>query len=152
MEILFKDIRYGVRGLLKHRSFTAIVIITLALGIGASTAIFRVVNSVVLLRLPFRLADRIVASQKLSSAGKRVQVTAANFYDWQKQNTVFEQLAAIRTTSANLTLADQAQRLEISQTSATFFSVFTASDKSRSVGSAQVRMAICMQTSERHFE
>src|SRR3954469_21868806 len=124
METLLKDIRYGIRGLVKHPTFTIIVVVTLGLGIGASTSIFSVVNSVVLRRLPYRNADRIVAIPELNAAGKRVQVTAANFYDWRQQNSVFEHLAAIRTTSANLTLADQAERIDISQTSANYFSVF----------------------------
>jgi putative ABC transport system permease protein len=99
METLLKDLRYGFRSLIKHPSFTAIVIITLALGIGASTAIFSVVNSVVLRRLPYTDADRIVAIPELNAEGKRGQITAANFYDWRQQNTVFEHLAAIRSTS-----------------------------------------------------
>jgi putative ABC transport system permease protein len=124
MDSLLKDIRYAMRGLLKHPGFTAIVIVTLALGIGASSAIFSVLNSVVLRRLPYRQPDRIVAIQELSPEGKRVQVTAANFYDWRLQNTVFEQLAAIKTTTANLALADHAERLDIAQTNANFFAVF----------------------------
>ncbi|HSB29874.1 MAG TPA: ABC transporter permease [Pyrinomonadaceae bacterium] len=124
METLLKDLRYGCRSLLKHPGFTAIVIITLALGIGASTAIFSVVNSVILLRLPYAEADRIVAIQELSAKGQRVQVTAANFYDWRQQSTAFEYLAAIKTSSSNLTVADQAERIDVSQTSANFFSVF----------------------------
>jgi putative ABC transport system permease protein len=120
---LFKDIRYGLRGLVKNPGFAAIVIVTLGLGIGASTAIFSVVNSVVLCRLPYNNADRIVAIQELNQAGRRVQVTAANFYDWRQQNTVFEHLAAIKTTSANLALNDQAERIDISQTSPTTFGV-----------------------------
>ena len=83
MDSIIKDIRYGVRGLLKHPGFTAIVVITLALGIGASTAIFSVVNSVVLRPLPYRTADRIVAIQELDPDGKRGQSTSANFYDWR---------------------------------------------------------------------
>src|ERR671916_809446 len=81
MDSIIKDIRYGLRGLLKHPGFTAIVVITLALGIGASTAIFSVVDSVLLRRLPYRTADRIVAIQELDVNGKRVQVTSANFFD-----------------------------------------------------------------------
>jgi len=124
METLFKDLRYGFRGLVKHPGFTAIVILTLGLGIGASTAIFSLVNSVVLRRLPYKEADRIVAVQALSPEGTRVQITAADFYDWRQQNSVFENLAAIRSGSGNLSLTDQAERIDISQVNANFFIVF----------------------------
>jgi putative ABC transport system permease protein len=125
MEDLIKDIRYGARGLLKQPGFTAIVLATLALGIGASTAIFSVVNAVVLRPLPFRQADRIVAIQELGPDGKRVQATPANYLDWRAQNTSFEHLAAILQRPSNLALADQAERLELAMTSANFFSVFS---------------------------
>jgi predicted permease len=124
MENLIKDIRYGVRGLLKHPGFTAIVVITLALGIGASTAIFSVVNSVVLRPLPYRTADRIVAIQELDPDGKRGQSTSANFYDWRQQNTVFEHLSAFKITTTNLALPDHAERIDLAQTNADFFDVF----------------------------
>jgi putative ABC transport system permease protein len=124
MDNLLKDLRYGFRGLVKHPGFTAIVVITLALGIGASTAIFSVVNSVLLRQLPYKQADRIVAIQELNPDGKRVQVTAANFYDWRQQSTVFQHLAAIKVTTSNLALEDHAERLDLAQTSANFFSVF----------------------------
>jgi predicted permease len=124
MDTLLKDIRYGVRGLLKHPAFTALVVITLALGIGATTAIFSVVNTVLLRPLPYAQADRIVAIQELDPSGRRVQVTPANFLDWRAQNTVFEHLAAIFTRPANLALADEAERIDIAVTSANFFSVF----------------------------
>ncbi|HEU5130476.1 MAG TPA: ABC transporter permease, partial [Pyrinomonadaceae bacterium] len=124
MDSLIKDIRYGVRGLLKHPGFTAIVVITLALGIGASTAIFSIVNSVLLRRLPYRNADRIVAIQEVDKEGKRGQSTSANFLDWRAQNTVFEHLAAIKSSTTNLALSDHAERLELAQTNANFFDVF----------------------------
>jgi putative ABC transport system permease protein len=124
MDSIFKDIRFGLRGLLKHPGFTAIVVITLALGIGASTAIFSVVNSVLLRRLPYRTAERVVAIQELDPTGRRIQSTAANFLDWRAQNTVFEHLAAMRISTTNLTLADQAERIDLTQTSANFFDVF----------------------------
>src|SRR5688572_25244062 len=126
METLFKDIRYGFRSLLKHPAFTALVIVTLALGIGATTAIFSVVNTVLLRRLPYPQAERIVAVQELNQEGKRVQVTPANFLDWRAQNTVFEHLAAILTRPANLVFGDQAERIELAMTSANFFAVFGA--------------------------
>jgi predicted permease len=124
METLLKDIRYGVRASLKHPGLSAIVIFTLAVGIGASTAIFTVVNSVMLRRLPYRTSDRIVAIQEIDPEGKRIQVTAPNFLDWRAQNTVFEQLAAIKSTTATLTFSDQAERIDVAQTSANFFDVF----------------------------
>lgn len=120
---LFKDIRYGARGLLKHPGFTAIVVITLALGIGASTAIFSVVDNVLLRRLPYRNAERVVAIQEVDREGKRSQVTSANFLDWRAQNTVFEHLAAIRRTTSNLALSDHAERIDLAQTNANFFDV-----------------------------
>ena len=124
MESLLKDIRFAFRGLARRPAFTAIAVITLGLGIGATTAIFSVVNSVMLRRLPYSTADRIVAIQELNPQGKRIQVTGPNFLDWRAQNTVFEHLAAIRVTNANLMLADQAERIELAQTSANFFEVF----------------------------
>ena len=124
MQNLFKDIRYGLRSLLKHPGFTAIVVVTLAVGIGASSAIFSVVNTVLLRPLPYAQAERLVAIQELDKNGKRVQVTPANFLDWRAQSTVFEQLAAILTRPANLALADQAERIDLAMTSASFFSVF----------------------------
>ena len=124
MDTIIKDIRYGVRGLLKHPGFTAIVVITLALGIGASTAIFSVVNSVVLRRLPYRTAERIVAIQEHDPNGKRGQSTSANFYDWRQQNGVFEHLSAIKITTTNLALSDHAERIDLAQTNADFFDIF----------------------------
>jgi len=123
MDSIIKDIRYGVRGLLKHPGFTAIVVITLALGIGASTAIFSVVDNVLLRRLPYRNAERIVAIQELNRDGKQGQVTSANFLDWRAQNTVFEQLAAIKITTSNLALPENAERIDLAQTNANFFDV-----------------------------
>ncbi|HET6975501.1 MAG TPA: ABC transporter permease [Pyrinomonadaceae bacterium] len=124
MDSIIKDIRYGVRGLLKHPGFTSLVVITLALGIGASTAIFSVVDSVLLRRLPYPTADRLVAIQELNPNGKRVQVTSGNFLDWRAQNTVFENLAAIKQTTTNLALSDSAERIDLAQTNANFFDVF----------------------------
>ncbi len=124
MDTLIRDIRYAVRSLAKQPGFTAIVLLTLGLGIGASTAIFSVVNSVVLRSLPYRQPDRIVAIQELSQKGTRVQVTSANFLDWRAQQNVFEHLAAIREGTSNLALSDSAERIYIAQTSANFFDVF----------------------------
>ena len=129
MQTLWQDIRFGARNVVKRPGFTAIVIVTLAVGIGASSAIFSVVNTVLLRPLPYARAERIVAIQELTADGKRVQVTPANFLDWRAQNTVFEQLAAILTRPTNLALADTAERIDLAMTSANFFSVFGVEPK-----------------------
>jgi len=124
MDGLNKDLRFAFRGLLKRPAFAAIAIVTLGLGIGATTAIFSVVNSVMLRRLPYPTADRIVAIRELNPEGRRVQTTGPNFLDWRAQNTVFEHLAAIKRTSINLALPDRSERISFAQTSANFFNVF----------------------------
>src|SRR5258706_10777103 len=116
MNTLFKDIRYGMRSLFKHPGFTAIVVVTLAVGIGASSAIFSVVNTVLLRPLPYSRAERIVAIQALGRAGNRGQISPAHFLDWLAQNTVFEHLAAVLTRPANFALADQAESLNLAMT------------------------------------
>ncbi|HJQ25182.1 MAG TPA: ABC transporter permease [Blastocatellia bacterium] len=119
-----QDMRYGLRLLLKQPGFTFVAIITLALGIGANTAIFSVVNGVLLRPLPYRDADRIAVIQEVNKEGRRGQVTPANFVDWRNQNTVFEHLAAIFQRSSNLAGTDDAERINLAMTSANFFDVF----------------------------
>ncbi|MFY9556001.1 MAG: ABC transporter permease [Blastocatellia bacterium] len=126
MQIFWQDIRYGLRTLRGNFGFTVVAIIALALGIGANTAIFSVVNAVLLRPLPYSDAGRIVAIQEISREGKRIQVTPANFLDWRAQNTVFEHLAAILERTANLAGTDQAERISLAMTSANFFDVFGA--------------------------
>ncbi|MFL6212369.1 MAG: ABC transporter permease [Blastocatellia bacterium] len=126
MSTLIQDARYGLRMLLKRPGFTLVAIITLILGIGANTAIFSVVNAVLLRPLPYKDADRIAVIEEISKEGKRIQVTPANFADWRNQNTAFEHLAAIFERTANLAGADDAERINLAMTSANFFEVFGA--------------------------
>jgi len=97
METLLRDIRYGVRSLLKRPAFALIAALTLALDIGANTAIFSVVNAVLLRPLPYRDAQHIVTIwQNNSKAGvSRNDVSPANFLDWQEQSRSFESMAGI---------------------------------------------------------
>ena len=130
MQSIVQDLRYGARMLRKRPGFTLVAVTTLALGIGANTAIFSVVNAVVLRPLPYARADRLAAIQELNKEGNRVQITPANFLDWRAQNSVFEHLAAILTRPANLSYNDQAERIDIAIASANLFSVFDVKPES----------------------
>src|SRR5947209_12359409 len=91
------DLRYALRMLLKNPGFTAVVVITLALAIGANTAIFSVVNAVLLRPLPFKEPERLVTVWERNPKVGYDQNTVAPaiFHDWRTQNQVFEQTAAI---------------------------------------------------------
>src|SRR5690242_3504190 len=94
-ETVAQDIRYGVRMLVKHKAFTSIAVLTLALGIGANTAIFSVVNELLLQPLPYRDAERVVTVWEVTPTGRHQNTTSrANFRAWREQNTSFQYLAA----------------------------------------------------------
>src|ERR1051325_11460642 len=123
---MLQDIRYGIRMLLKHPSFTIVAVITLALGIGANTAIFSLVNSILLRPLPFREPDRLVrmlqASPKLGLASWGL--SQADFAAYREQNRTFESIAIYNTAATNLTGAGEPERLPIAIVTADFFKVF----------------------------
>ncbi len=104
MHELIQDIRYGLRTLQTNRGFTVVAILTLALGIGANTAIFSFVDGVLLKPLPYANADRIVRvlEKPPGDADARNGISTLNFLDWQRQNTVFQFMAA--QTGGNVTL------------------------------------------------
>src|SRR5829696_9926177 len=105
MDSIFKDLRYGVRSLLKRPGFTAIALIALALGIGANTAIFSLVNAVVLQPLPFPDPDRLVwVYGNIRNGGTRASVSPPDFLDYRAQNKTFEQFAAAGTGNVPMTL------------------------------------------------
>ncbi|HKC89508.1 MAG TPA: ABC transporter permease, partial [Blastocatellia bacterium] len=91
---MFQDLRFGVRMLLKHKGFTAVAVLTLALGIGANTAIFSVVNAVLLRPLPFTEPDRLVSIAETHPELPRAEVAAPDFEDWRRQARVFTDMAA----------------------------------------------------------
>ena len=123
METLFKDIRYGVRGLVKRPSFTVIALITLAPGIGANTAIFSVVNAVLLRPLPFQKPEELVIVwEDAAFAGFPHNTPApANYVDWKAQNQSFADMAASHETSFNLTGDGEPERVSSYAVTANFF-------------------------------
>jgi predicted permease len=129
MNTLLQDIRYGVRILLKQPGFTFVAVATLALGIGANTAIFSLVNSILLRPLPFREPDRVVrliqASPKLGL--DTWGVSQANFAAYRDQNRSFETVALYNRTGVNLTGEGEPERLAITNVTADFFKVFGVS-------------------------
>src|SRR5215207_8723842 len=126
METLLKDIRYGIRGLLKRPGFTAIALLTLALGIGANTAIFSVVNAVLLRPLQFKDPEQLVIVwEDATFAGfPRNTPAPANYVDWKNQNQSFADMAASAETSFNLTGDGEPERVSAFAVTANFFPLF----------------------------
>jgi putative ABC transport system permease protein len=122
METFWQDLRYALRMLRKKPGFTLVAVITLALGIGANTAIFSVVNGVLLRPLPIKEPDRLmmIRETKLPQFPE-FSVASGNFLDWQKQNTVFERLVAFRGVSFNLIGTGDPERLRGMAVSDGFF-------------------------------
>lgn len=129
MQTFFQDIRYGVRMLLKNPGFTAIAVLTLSLGIGANTAIFSVVNGVLLRELPFPEADRIVTLWENNTVDglERDDVSPANFLDWRERQKSFEQLAYANPFSFDYLAGAEPVTLRSALVSKGFFDVLGAS-------------------------
>lgn len=126
MESIIKDIRYALRSLLKRPGFTAIALIALALGIGANTAIFSLVNAVILQPLPYHDPDRLTWVYGNRSGGNKGSVSAPDFLDYRSQNKTFEQFAASRSTilPMNLTGSGEPERLNPSAITGNYFDTF----------------------------
>ena len=125
LENLLQDIRYGLRILAKNPGFTVVAVLTLALGIGANTAIFSVVNAVLLRPLPYTEAERLVTLDETGEqqAGMGMSVAYLDFRDWQRENHSFIQLAAFLGDDFILTLPEGTEYLHGRDASADLFSV-----------------------------
>src|SRR5919109_809262 len=123
---MIQDLRYGVRMLLKHPGFTAVAVLTLALGIGANTAIFSVVNAVLLRPLPFAEPERLVWFGGWTGADKEQGVTPAHFLDYREQSQSFTQIAASVSDgiAMNLSGGGEPERIKGGYVTANYLDVF----------------------------
>ena len=118
---LLEDLRFSIRMLRKNPGFTAVALLTIALGIGVNTAIFSVVNAVLLRPLPFEQPKRLVFLRESSSEVPGMFISLANLADWQSMNKVFENMGGFRRTSAILTGNGDPRRILIGQVSSGLF-------------------------------
>src|SRR6266404_3393238 len=125
MKDLIQDLRYGARMLVKKPGFTLVAIITLALGIGANTAIFSVVNAVLLRPLPFLQPERLamVNTTNLARGITNFGTAMPDFRAWRDRNQTFEKMAAFSTTNFNISGTTEPERVAGAQVSADLFAV-----------------------------
>src|SRR5215217_5611252 len=127
MDSIIADIRYGLRSLLKRPGVTAITLLALALGIGANTAIFSLVNAVILQPLPYKDPDRLIwVYGNIRNGGSRASVSPPDFLDYRSQNKTFEQFAAAGTGNVPMTLTGSGEpaRLTASIITGNYFDTF----------------------------
>jgi putative ABC transport system permease protein len=121
IEELWQDLRYGAQMSLKHKGFTLVAVLTLALGIGANTAIFSVIYGILLKPMPYRDPDRIV-TVSLSFPERGIEfLRGGDYLDWREQSQSFIQLAGYNIETANLTGGGEAERVILGRVSADFF-------------------------------
>jgi len=121
VETLVQDVRYALRMLRKSPGFTVVAVLTLALGIGANTAIFSLVRGVLLRGLPFRDATRILQIQETTGGGGRNPVSYPNYLDWKAQGHSFEEMAAYSNAEFIVSGPDKAERIYGEEITETYF-------------------------------
>ncbi len=121
---LFQDLRYAIRQLRKSAGFTLVAVITLALGIGASTAVFSVVDQVLLHPLPYPDSDRIVKVSQTVEGLPSYDASPANYLDWVAQSHVFAEMAASHGWQGSLSVGDRPERVKGTMTTPNFFPLF----------------------------
>jgi len=121
MESLIQDLKYAARVLLKSPGFVLIAVLTLALGIGANTALFSVVNGVLLRPLPFPQPNQLVILSEKTAVFASSSISYPNFLDWQRSNSSFTSVAAYREDNFNITGSGEAERVRVGMVSAGFF-------------------------------
>jgi predicted permease len=126
MGTLWQDLRFAFRTLRSSPSFTAIAVLTMALGIGANTGLFSIVNGVLLNPLPYPRSEELVSIYDKAPNSQETNVTYPNFLDWQRETRTFASLAAFRQDDFSLTVAGETERLRGEMVSASFFPLFGA--------------------------
>ena len=127
MDGLVQDIRFALRSLSKAPGFVAIAIATLALGIGVNSAIFTVVNAVVLRPLPYAHADRLVrVTADVAGNSPDIGMSPPELFDYRDRADLFDEIAGVWPIDANMTEVDQPERVEVLLVSPSYFSVLNA--------------------------
>ena len=117
------DLRFAFRQLLKNPGFTAVAVLTLALGIGATTAIFSLINGVLLEPLPYEQPGQFVNLWEMRPNGRPGDVSSGAFMDWREHGTSLEGVSSVRGAAANLTGTGQPERINGLRVSANFLSI-----------------------------
>jgi putative ABC transport system permease protein len=121
MQTLWQDMRYGARMLLKQPGFTLIAMLTLALGVGANTAIFSVINAVLLRPLPYDESERLALYNERSPQMDGMSISWPNYTDWRAQQRVFEEMGVFNRGDYNLTGSGEPERIQAGQVTASLF-------------------------------
>ena len=121
MRTVLQDLKFGLRMLAKNPAFTAVAVLTLALGIGANTALFSVVKGVLLDPLPYPQPERLVALYTRTQASPWWSISYPNFLDWVRDNRSFSALAGYREDDFSLTGTGEPERVTADMVSASFF-------------------------------
>ena len=125
METLIQDLRYAIRSLRRSPGFVAVAVLTLAVGVGANTAIFSAVEGVLLRPLPYQDPDRVVFIQeKRAVSGQPNSVSPLNYLDWKNQSRAFDTMAAVTFGPATITAFDAPVPVRGLRVSRTYFDVF----------------------------
>ena len=123
LETLWQDVRYGARMLRRNPGFTAAAVLTLALGIGATTAIFSLINAVLLEPLPYEQPGQLVNLGEMRPDGQSGDVSSGAFMDWREQSASLEGVSSVRGAAANLTGTGEPERINGLRVSANFLSI-----------------------------
>jgi putative ABC transport system permease protein len=126
MATLWQDLRYGLRVLVRDPGFTLVVVAILAVGVGANTAVFSVVNAVLLRPLPYREPDRLVTLFQKKKDGVEISIRPESFAYWREHNEVFEQIAAFASRRAYLTGLDEPRHIRAEEVSPCIFTLLGA--------------------------